>query len=284
MPAQHPFCPATYFSGAITCFTIANKLSFIKVPFTLSNPVFSPDGRNVYSEAGLLTDKLGVFAIRFNPTRAVLLAGTEGLSLEGKPGISADGKMLFFYAYSKRSLGEPARIFEFDFKTNLLVDRGPLRGDPGNSSRILALSPDGSKVAAVGDKGLQIVDANSGSLKVLERAVVSASWSPNGRWILATDPARTGSVVLNADDFTVRRRLPGADGAWSPDSRLILSWSERALCMSLFGSLRIFDLESGRSAFVKSSRCRVLGGTCGWLDEEVARASGISLLAGISAS
>jgi WD40 repeat protein len=122
---------------------------------------------------------------------------------------------------------------------------------PGPGLRILALSPDGTRVAAstADPAQLCVCDTTSGERLFSGRGRALA-YSPNGRWLAVQAENEPAVLLLDARTHETVARFPGHDepvvfAAFSPDS------SRLASCSHDF-TVRLWEVESGA--------CKVLRG------------------------
>ena len=268
--SNYGYSPAAYFVSGITIFSLAGKRSFIQIPLDLASPKFSPDGSTIYSQAARLTGQPGIYEIKLEPARARLLKGTD-LLREGFLGISFDGKTLFICTSFLTEPKENFRIFRLDL-TDPDLDVGRHTGSEfdfplpiGEFAPIVEFSPDGASLLTRTRGVLRVIDIGAKTSKVLGEGFSSAAWSPNGTWILTTDQDLSTCTIVDANSLIKLRSFPGFKGVWSPDSRYILHWAPWKWCFSLFQTLGTFEVETGRLSTVEGSRCKVLGGTLGWV-------------------
>jgi WD40 repeat protein len=112
--------------------------------------------------------------------------------------------------------------------------RRELQG-PGGSIRYLAVSPDGSRIAATSDEppvGLHLCVCDVASGAQLFSAVGAAwAYSPDGRWLATRDPDQTTVVLRDARTHQEVARFRGHEApinsaVFSPDSRRLATCGE----------------------------------------------------------
>lgn len=137
------------------------------------------------------------------------------------------------------------------------------------------MSPDGQRAIIKAGKHLNLVDVNSGEVRVLKETSTDtqSAWSPDGRWIAAVS---NGRITLLDSHTAARSRKLGSAGdalVWSPDSRcLLLRKSSLSCALTLYGtSLEVVEVETGRREQIKSSRCTITAGRLGWMDRQFAQ-------------
>lgn len=132
--------------------------------------------------------------------------------------VTPDGARAVFSRSESRAL----RLAQLDLATGR-VDTLPTGCD--GSLQLPAVSPDGSRIAAIGrctpedrDNGVYVMDADGRNLRLAVPGPVEMAlpaWSPDGRWIAAVLDGRVS--VAPADGGEIRALGPGADPSWSPD-------------------------------------------------------------------
>jgi serine/threonine-protein kinase len=145
-------------------------------------------------------------------TRAPLTIAREW---ETYPSISSDGRTV---AYQVRGDGLP-RVELRD------IAGGPPRPVPkevGGFQRFPALSPDGTRILVLTDRGLTLIDPKGSPPRVLAHEGWTPAWSPDGRWVVyGSDTALfVGSVDSGGGKVIYRGNKPGTP-AVSPDGRRI---------------------------------------------------------------
>ncbi|HXA06448.1 MAG TPA: hypothetical protein VNY30_16500 [Bryobacteraceae bacterium] len=149
------------------------------------------------------------------------------------------------------------------------------------------VSPDGSKVLAQLVDGLAIIDIATGAAVPLGKGLWKGAWSPDGRWIAALQldpeseqprPRLSRTILIDAHDFSQRRDMGGesdVEVCWSPDSRYLLYSETQRFCSGTGVSLLTMDIESGKRATVKESKCIVKGRQkIGWVSLDVVTEGG----------
>ncbi|HUP20633.1 MAG TPA: BTAD domain-containing putative transcriptional regulator, partial [Gemmatimonadota bacterium] len=202
----------------------------------VNHVAFSPDGSRLAS-----TGDDGELKV-WDPSTGRLLSSLSGIGSPWGPSFSADGTLV---AAAWDFVG--ARIL--DLSTGLVISTFNVPGAYGT-----ALSPNGERLAVVGDRGGELVgsvfDVEAGEeafrLKGMVRSANSwtgvgppgLSWSPDGRYIAASGHDATG--VWDAETGGLRHTLLGHTGsvlsvAWSPDSsRLVTGGSD--------GTARVWEI------------------------------------------
>ena len=220
---------------------------------SVSDPVWSPDGRQIAFTAGCptCTPRLYLVSASGHDLREVP-TGPGGVR---SPGWSPRGNAIVF----ARQRGEEEFIVAVDLKTDRVrvVNSEPARAD--NSDSTPAWSPDGRRIAFARelhheDVTLWVVPAAGGRPRPLigrDRAFDQAHprWSPDGRNVVfmqAVSPSVTWDLyVLDTATGAVRRLTDDTrneyDPAWAPDGMRVVFASDQA-SRAGFRSLYLIDV------------------------------------------
>ncbi len=132
----------------------------------------------------------------------------------------------------------------------------------------LSLSPDGEKAVATHQGRVELIDLTNGSTEPLRGEFFMAAWSPNGKWLAATEKGQTGrTILMDAKTLTQKRILSPSELDWSPDSRYILTVEA---CGPYSGTFRAMSVETGKRAVIETSQCRVNQASTGWVRSDLA--------------
>jgi len=233
---------------------------------------FSPDGRAIYGQISEpLNRSLGIRKIEFQPARQSVIPGSVGTGEIRCLSVSSSSRSIVVSGWSW-SQGKDG-IFEIDpdAGTNrVLPTTSPsLCGGPGGLA-----SPDGKRAVRTSGKKMVLVDLNTGGVQTVKGVGADASceWAPNGlliacihdRMILlvdVTNPSRSKDVGMSGSGPV----------AWSPDSKRLLLIQSQVSCLpTLYGqSLEVLDIQTDKRIPIKSSHCKILSGSIGWLDSAV---------------
>jgi Tol biopolymer transport system component len=245
----------------------------LALPTLLRFLAFAPDGRTIFATINTTATprtpgRMGPpRLIRVNllpPVRVTTVADLVGLGdVLGMALAPLQDKILFLGAGWKGNMD--CDLFEIE----------PSGGDlkmlrPNFGCRLGSISPDGSKMIIRDDfsLGLAIFDIATGDTVQLGTGLWKAAWSPDGRWIAALHqdppgeqprPRPSRTIRIDAHDFSQRRDMGGEDDTdviWSPDSRYLLYSESEPFC-SHGVTLFTMDIESGKRAIVKESKCNV---------------------------
>ena len=270
-----PFSPAYFEPGSpprLTIFPADGPATSVALPAGLPANfraiAFSPDGRAIYGQTTEpLNPSAGILKIEFQPARQSLIPGSVGTGevrcLTASP---LSGRiMVSGWSWSRGEAG----TFEIDpakgTSRPLAAAAPSVCGGPGGLT-----SPDGMRVMSRSGKQLGLRDSKTGAAQTINGVSPGATceWSPDGLRIICVSDRKL--ILLDADNPSTPERLgtlANSPVVWSPDSkRLLLIKSEASCLPTLYGrSLEIVDLRTGKRTPVKSSQCRILSGTIGWL-------------------
>ena len=250
-------------------FPLKGESFSVPLPFQLGAFAASPDGTVLYGArffdpSGRNT---GLYKIEFGPARATKIAGSEGLASVYGIGASSTKIILSAGYLSGARLVSRCGLYELELSAggvHKIVDNTDCTYLSAWGS--ISLSPDSERLIAVRKHRLELIDTQAGTIQTLGDGFYYAAWSPDGRWIAALDTEHT--VLINALALSQRRVLPKSEVIWSPDSRSILASRSAMLCGPDFGTLRLIDIESGRTSIIRSSTCRINQLVFGWVNVE----------------
>ena len=245
---------------------------------------FEPGGRRIVS-AGRAEVRNRLFALSDDPRLAFPAPGFEGVT-RSQPvalGASDNGRVLV----SSHRDGT-IRVWRSDDETNGFEVRETIEPEQGSRIRytVIGVSPDGSQFVAGtrnGAAGLWRANRRQGAAR-LDRGLTSATFSPDGRYVLTTSvdhdarlvDVQTGQQVwvlshasrLSDADFSADGRWvaiagPGYAGvvdASTGERILLLDGRERVLTSVAFSPTGWRIVTGGRSGAVRTYDCMLCGG------------------------
>lgn len=238
---------------------------------------FGPEGRSLYVQTPGPSGYSGVRKLDFRPTRWAEVPGTADLGLVRCMAIPDPTRLLLIV--SPGPLKE-LRTFEVSPDTGerrQLPIVGPfVCMDPGLGNPHGFLSPDGKRSVINAGKQAQVLTIESGGVQLIEQSSPGThwTWSPDGKWLAGIV---NDNVILVDSENTSGSRNLGASGdgpiTWSPDStRLLIVTGQMSCIPTVVGrSLQILDVGTGKREAVRGSHCRIVNGTVGWMDREIAK-------------
>ena len=266
---------------ALRVFSSEGSATAINLPFRLGRVVFAPDRRSLY---GTNAEGPGLSKVEFNLVRLSPVPGTTGFFIKS---FAVSGRQDKVVISGRRSDpdGGGCGVFE------VLIPAGDARQVLNSDCRYrwawdsLSLSPDGEQaVAEVGsntdhDLHLELIDLAHGITKPISSEFWVGVWSPDGKWIAALGNGNHNLVLIDAHDFSKRRKLGSTSRIkpeWSPDSRYLLLWDHPLRCgigidLDPPATLQALDVESGERSMIRSSECKVVFGSTGWVSNDIAR-------------
>lgn len=134
-------------------------------------------------------------------------------------------------------------------------------------------SPDCAFATFVHHKTLHVLDVAKGTLRPLGTEFLTASWSPDGKWIAGVEWVRRPVTVLfDGASFERRKTLPDSRAEWSADSRYLLGivgcWNREE------GTAAALSIDTGKASVIRSSRCQIYHLGTGWVDKSVIMQAG----------
>jgi hypothetical protein len=256
----------------------------LPVPSLLRFSTFAPDGRAIFATINTITSprtagrpaRLGpprLIRVDLGPIRVTKVADLAGLDdVFGLVITPRADRIVFTGAGWKGNLG--CDLFEIE----------PSGGDfrmllPNFGCAVGGVSPEGSKMLVPRGDGLAVIDLATGVTVQLGTGLWKGAWSPDGRWIavLQLDPRSeqpgprcSRTIRIDAHDFSQRRDMGGradTEVMWSPDSRYLLYSEWQPPCSHGDDpTVLTMDIESGKRAIVKESKCNVNGSLrIGWV-------------------
>ena len=268
------FAPAFYDPGPgrgdvpeLHVFPLDGQEFTVRLPFQVGTFAVNQDGSALYAPrffdpSGRNT---GLYRIEFGPARATRLPGSEGLA--SIYGIAASStKIVVSAGYLTNGLVSRCGLYE------LMLSSGEVHQIMSNSDckylsswNSISLSPDSRRIVAVRRHRLELIDIETKAVRSLGEGFYDAAWSPNGRWIAALGGNGKHTVLIDAITFDTRRTLPSSEVIWSPDSHAILA-SRESRCPPDVGTLRLIDIETGKTSIIRSSACRIDHLVFGWIN------------------
>src|ERR1700683_942354 len=222
---------------------------------------FGSDGKAIYGQkADPLNRSIGIYKIEFHPARAGVVPGSAGMGeVLCLTESSSSGRIIVF----SRSLNGGVFEIDPDAGTSRPMPAGSAPGCQGISSPEI-LSPDGNPVIRRHGKQLDLIDMKTGESRVIKGVSADAIciWSPNGQRIECSRDNEEVAVIDVGDPFR-RKTFRGGLGEWSPDSKYLLRVKSQLSCLpTLYGeSLDVLEVETGKRTAVRSSHCRISGGS-----------------------
>src|SRR5947209_1395329 len=206
---------------------------------------FSPDGTMFVTGPGNLAQGQEFRSIRFWDAKTYkVIAKLESAGHVDSVKFSPDGRSLAVVTEIESS-GDYKTILElWDVQSKKLAAVQPTKGKAidGSAENIMsqiAFSPDGSKLATITKKTLEVRDIKTGevvqTLQGHQKDVTSVFYSPDGRFLVSTaeqqpavDKSPVGELIIwNALNGQKVQTLPGYNyAAFSPDGKLIASGNE----------------------------------------------------------
>jgi hypothetical protein len=290
LDGQTQFVPANVTVGKpshdLRLFPKDGTATAINIQFPVWLVKFASDGRSLYASLPIdQRTKLqqGLVRIDFNPIRTTEVTGTQGFTIKDFA-VTQDGNKVVIAGRHREGAFEKCGLFEIIVSTG--VARQVLAADWNYewSWTDLAISPAGDRaVANYGNTHtdhnyrLDLIDLAHGTTKSLGD-LSRPTWSPDGMWVAAIEWDRKYLILLDARDFSRRRRLGStSDTAWSPDSKHLLVWKYHflkcgfALDVEPPASFEVVAVESGKRSLIRSSQCQLVGGPIGWIASDIQR-------------
>ena len=143
--------------------------------------------------------------------------------------IVAAGTLMWYVRTAPRLTSPAPRV-----SRTVLATPGVAAPSPNGAARTLAITPDGSHVAYIGNGNTQLFVISLGSLepKPIVTGIRSLNWvciSPDGQWIGFVDGFTLRKVALTGGPVTTIALVGGTLGAtWAPDNTIILATSDPA--------------------------------------------------------
>jgi hypothetical protein len=243
----------------------------IQVPFRLNVFAWSPGGAALFNTTQNSPTQACIYRIDLKPVRAGRSICPRGLEVIFDFAVSAQEDKFFVSAQVIGDRGlRSCGIFEIRLpeETVRQVLVTPYC-EALSAWHSLSLSPDGDRAVGIAGNQLDVIDVARGTTHTVADEVLSASWSPDGRWIAALK-RRGGILLINANDLKQRRTLAEARVQWSPDSRYLLQVKECRFPVAVnpVGTFRALDVATGKTVAFKSSTCSVEGAV-GWVSATV---------------
>jgi len=231
----------------------------------------SRDGRAVYVQ-GLAFSSSEITKVEFDPQQQFAVPGTKGLGQLSSLVESTLPQRLI--ALTVPNKGGASAAYTIDETTGV---RSHLSF--GSMNDCGPVSPDGQHALCYEEGEMVLMDGKSGKARTVpgmrnRTAITWSSWSPDGRWIALNDNGALTSI--DSDNPSQKKHLgSGGKGppVWSPDSaRILVSKSELSCAITLYGlSLEVIEVETGKKNVIRGSHCRIMGGSYGWLNRDLAQ-------------
>lgn len=256
----------------VVIFPRGRQESRIAVPFDAGRAFYARDGRSVITISDSRSgSEVCIQRIDLEPVRLAARVCPTNLRAVFDASDFPDEDHVLIAAQKKDIAGRTCGLFEVslqDGRVTTIVDTGAC-GSPDGSRDLwnsLSLAPDGSHAVAIRNQNLEIIDLTNGTSHHLGGQFVKARWSPDGRWIAALK-RHGGTVLFDAADFHPRKTLPESEVEWSPDSRYLLQMKGCFFPLAVNGvaTLAALDIQSGTSAKIESSNCKVDTTAIGWV-------------------
>jgi WD40 repeat protein len=254
----------------LSIFPMTGKARTIQLPFVFRAFDFDPNGEEICAAD---SSRRGVFEIKFNPLREILIPGSEPLVANRLACTSHGSEIVisgyYRYANAKSQWG----IFKIDTADASI--RAVVREDPpsldthGERWSPISVSPDGARVVTGRHKELVLIDLRSGVGTSLGKNLEEGAWSPDGRWLAVNDRSKGKTVLLDSKTLTPGRSFQWSHLRWSPDSRYLLGAAAHDFCGPYFSTLVAIDIENGRSTRIPASRCMINTVATGWMNSEI---------------
>jgi hypothetical protein len=286
------YIPAVHYSSGtglnddrVVVFPSGGRPVRLRLPFALGAAVFAPDGSGLYGISAIAPGEPGFYRLQLGPMRADLLFAWP-LRMIGLPAVSRDQSRMVVLA---SPLDSACGIFAVSLPDGAIrklseVPPGPAGATcgPFEWSTGLSLSPDGHRAIGVrelsqSDHRLELVDLDRATITTVASGFDSAFWSPDGRWVAAVEygPAWALTTLLEAKGFTADRSFTTSTWvAWSPDSRLLLTFQNSAVCAldytGIKAELATVDVESGKVTRVSPECLDIPASRLGWVRASIA--------------
>jgi len=278
----YPYVPAMYrIDGHFLLFPLTGKgETEVSLPIRTGLYHVSPDGKALYTAAEakpvLRRHMPGLFKIEFHPTRVSSVPGSGDFRAFASIAISLrqeDAVVAGKYWNGTKVVCGVFDLNLLDGSVRQVLDTQDC--DDALSRTDISLSPDSKHAVAIHKRSVEIIDMATGKFRNIGDGFQAAAWSPDGRWIAAArySSLQARMVLFDPAAFTPRKTLASSTVfrvSWSPDSRFLLAWKLLAGCGPDEYSYEMFDVETGKSSTIESSRCKIWGNDVGWVDRTIA--------------
>jgi len=282
----YPYLPALCCRGGgrLLLFPLTGKQEVeVSLPVRSRFYRVSPDGNSLYTtpEVGSVFQRLpekppplDFFKIQFHPLRFNPVPGSGSFAAFSSMAISEQDAVVV----GKQRKGNSFVCGIFELKLSDGGVRPVLETkdcDDALTRTDISLSPDVKHAVAIHKRSLEIIDMANGTSRKIADGFQAAAWSPDGRWIAAALYSSLDARTTLFDAKTLAEKSMLATStvfrvSWSPDSRFLLGWELLSGCGPDRYSYEVFDVETGRSFTIESSRCKVYGNDVGWVNKTIA--------------
>jgi hypothetical protein len=276
--------PGTHFSAAfvrdatLVVFPYRGTKIEIALPVRLGAMSFAASGKAIYGfDMSTSGARGGIVEIDLKSKAVDVLPGSA--EFRAVNGLAVIGGTALVSGVRENQGAPECGLFSLDLTTRRVeqITGGTAPScESGSSWSSLSLSADGARGAGTAGRGrVGVIDVRGHRVEKVWPGV-SAAWSPDGRWIVTTEPSSAMVMdLIAAADLSLVRKLGEAGSVgpvWSPDSAHLLLWRSSLSCglaAGYAGSLDVLEVASGRTSTIQSSRCQVNLASTGWVDDSI---------------